>query len=162
MALYTFGTVAAAMLGAGYYAMKRLEATLEKAAEAAEAAVKRIEAAAAAMKQTVEDRMQGMEDAVYAVKTAVTAAELRQDRAGGLQNDVSRHAGQALQQYAAEASAVIWLQRRLQACMESSCRGAVQLLAEPGTYWRLQMLEVKLVLCRDLLLQPEEAELQNA
>ncbi|CAE7244833.1 unnamed protein product, partial [Symbiodinium natans] len=112
--------------------------------------------------EKIEESLQGIEHAMAAVATAASAGEMRQDRAAGLQSDVSRHAGQALQQYSAEVSAAIWLQRRLQACLESSCKITVQLRADGAVYWRLQLLEVKLVLCRDLLLQPEEAALLNA
>ena len=123
-------------------------------------------AAAAAFARRVVQKLEDVETAVWFYADKVQAADMRQDRSAGLQNDVSRKIMQAFEQCREECSSSpgLYLQRRLQAAMESACRAAVLQGAadQQELYWRCSVLESKLCLCRDWLVQVEDESLKNA
>ena len=122
-------------------------------------------AAAASYARKVVQKLADVEAAVWYYADKVQAAEMRQDRSAGLQNDVSRKIMQAFEQCreGRGSSPEVFLQRRLQAAMESACRAAVLLgLADKQElFWKCSVLEAKLCLCRDWLLELEDEDLEN-
>ena len=122
-------------------------------------------AVAAAYARRVVQKLADVEAAVWFYADKVQAAEMRQDRAAGLQNDVSRKIMQAFEQCreGRGCSPELYLQRRLQAAMESACRAAVLLgvADKQELFWKCSVLEAKLCLCRDWPLQLEDESLKN-
>ena len=122
-------------------------------------------AVAAGYARKVVQKLADVETAVWYYADKVQAAEMRQDRSAGLQNDVSRKIMQAFEQCREKrgCSPEVFLQRRLQVAMESACRAAVLLgLADKQElFWKCSVLEAKLCLCRDWLLQLEDENLKN-
>jgi hypothetical protein len=125
------------------------------------AELKRTAAEVKAAAALVQAEWSALLESVEAVRVAVVAGESRQDRLGGLQSDVSRHLQQALQEFRTGGPR-IWLQRQLQSVFESSARRAAVHAVDPAALWQLQCTEVQLVCCRDYLLEPGNAELQQA
>ena len=99
---------------------------------------------------TLAASLQRIEDAVATVHNPIFAGEMRQDLQTGLQKQICRHLLQCIAEFRTAASP-LWLQRRLQAVLESAVRGAVLLNAEGAVFWRLHCLQEKLELCTDLL-----------
>ena len=79
-------------------------------------------AVAAGYARKVVQKLADVETAVWYYADKVQAAEMRQDRSAGLQNDVSRKIMQAFEQCREKrgCSPEVFLQRRLQAAMESA------------------------------------------
>ena len=122
-------------------------------------------ASAAYAARKVVKKLEDVEAAVWFYADKVQAGEFRQDRAAGLQNDVSREIMQAFQECrltGGNCPAGLYLQRKLQAAMESSIRAAIlQGVADQQLWWRCSVLEAKLCLCRDWLVQVEDGDLKN-
>lgn len=122
-------------------------------------------ASAAYAARKVVKKLEDVEAAVWFYADKVQAGEFRQDRAAGLQNDVSRKIVQAFQECrltGGNCPAGLYLQRKLQAAMESSIRAAIlQGVADQQLWWRCSVLEAKLCLCRDWLVQVEDGDLKN-
>ena len=122
-------------------------------------------ASAAYAARRVVQKLSDVESAVWFYADKVQAGEYRQDRAAGMQNDVSRKIMQAFQQCSEEGcscSPGLYLQRQLQAAMESAIRAAVlQGVADKELWWKCSVLEAKLCLCRDWLVQVEDESLKN-
>ena len=75
--------------------------------------------------------MQRVEDSIGGVSDPIFAVEMRQDLPTGLRKDICRHLLQCLTEFRTAASQ-LWLQRRMQAVLESAVPGAVLLNAEPA------------------------------
>jgi len=121
-------------------------------------------ASAAYAARRVVQKLSDVESAVWFYADKVQAGEYRQDRAAGLQNDVSRKIMQAFQQCSEQGNCNpgLYLQRQLQAAMESAIRAAVlQGVADKELWWKCSVLEAKLCLCRDWLVQVQNARLKN-